>query len=59
LCFQCKGEQVIMQKTSKTMKTFKHGISIDGVRRSLVTWGRNMNEAKKCAEIILLKHGLI
>ena len=58
-CFQCHGNQLIMQKTSKVMKTYQHGITIDGVRKTFVTWGKDFNEAKRCAEIFLRRRNLI
>ena len=58
-CFKCRGSQVTMQKTSKVMRTFQHGITIDGVRKTFVTWGCDLAEATRCAEIVLRKQKLI
>jgi len=57
-CFQCKGARIIGQKSSKTMKTFQHGLTIDGKRHTLVTWGRNLNEATRCAKIWMQENGI-
>lgn len=59
LCFQCNGAKLTRQKTSKVMKTFAHVLTINGERKQLVTWGRNIKEATKCAEIWMAKNGLV
>ena len=56
-CFQCKGSRLIKQKTSKVMKTFAHPVTIDGKKMQLVTWGRDLKEAVRCAEIWFDKNG--
>lgn len=57
-CFQCKGARIVGQKSSKVMKTFQHSLTIDGQRKSLVTWGRDLSEATRCAQIWMEKQGL-
>jgi len=57
ICFQCKGAKLTRQKTSKIMKTFAHPVTIDGKKMQLVTWGRDLAEATKCAKIWFDKNG--
>jgi DnaJ-class molecular chaperone len=57
-CFQCKGARLIRQKTSKVMTTYQHVLTIDGQRKALVTWGRDLADATRCAEIWITKNGL-
>jgi DnaJ-class molecular chaperone len=58
LCFQCKGDRLIRQKSSKVMTTFQHVLTIDGQRKGLVTWGRDLADATHCAKIWMAKNGL-
>jgi len=50
-CYNCHGKRIVGLKSSTVMKTFQHTLTIDGQRKHLVTWGHNLAEATRCAEI--------
>jgi len=56
-CFQCKGKRVIGMKSSKIQKLFKHTFKIDGENRSMITWGKNVDDSFDVALIWLDEQG--
>lgn len=56
-CFQCHGRAFIALKSSKLMKTYQHGLTIDGKRHTLVTWGKDQAEAIQVAKNWMTHNG--
>jgi len=56
-CFACGGRKFVAVKTSKHEKLFRHTATIDGVQRTIVTWGKDADQSWRVAVDLLTAKG--